>query len=401
PAHVSVDRRWIMTGEASASIRLCKLTRQEAEIWQAKHAYLIANRLYDLNLPLTVANRPDQISNILAYDHDDVVGKIAITPCTLKLGGNYVPCIASGDLYVERDYRDKGVGSLLIFSMLSLNRTWVFGGASTDLLPLLLEWKRFKWIDENPIYYLPLSFAGAAKVFGVYLRNRIASRAATEDLPDLPQGLPTLAFWRRFPLSPDLRPLSGLDAIKTTRELLTASVKPCQVPHNIPLIERALEGREEGLVALVIRVGTEGPAHLITLYPTFEKLGIPALNKLVRRLKVMTLNEIFPPPDDVSTVIGLLALGIAKARESGADIIKICGMNGSICDAARTLKALPLLRKTVFAVFSKDVVKSRPEVVDPQNWWCRAVNEVQFSEATRISDVNRDNPSASHTLPSV
>ena len=70
---------------AQPGITIKKLTRSEAEAWEASHRGEEPAELASLDLDHSIAAAPDELTNLVALDGDRPVGKIAMAPCPITM----------------------------------------------------------------------------------------------------------------------------------------------------------------------------------------------------------------------------------------------------------------------------------------------------------------------------
>ena len=374
-----------MTNEETAiSIRL--VTRLEAiERPKSTEKRGEIDPLADLNFEFPETAGGDEIVGIVASDGEQVVGKIAIGRSAILTPNGTLPLITTKDLFVHPEYRDKAVGARLIFTVLSLGKSYIFGGVATKLDRVLMSWKRYKPIDRSPTYYFPHSAIGKVKTFGVYWRNRL-DKNAKHPVPGLVHiWRAAFSSRREAKQAKALYRLSTEEALKAVPELISKSAKMYQVPHNPEILKQGLRGEQDNLSVAVFEHSGTGALHIVNTYWNTEPLGAGILSSYLPDLRVAAISEIYPPPLDMNLAIGLLQEAIESARSQGAGTVKVVCQNDPLRSAAEALGGLHLLDKSVYAYFSKADRKRMPGVDDPRNWWCRAVNEAQLIEPDQFS----------------
>jgi hypothetical protein len=320
---------------------------------------------------------------IAAFDDDRLVGRIAIVYTDLLVMENRVRCAVGQNFFVLDEYRDRAVGLSILLKAMRLGLPYIESGVSGQLRQILDSWKQFIPIDRSPIFQVGLDRKGLVQMakWGHYAEERRDSIP----LELLHKMRLVVRTWRQSRSvsagrsRDELRALPPEAFARGFERVATAPAASVQVPWNVGLLQRAVEGKDRNRGAWILERGPSS-AWLLTLYRQERVLGVDDDGRTHSVLEAH-LNEIYPPVHDEATAQCFLAFAYDRAKRMGASILQVHAMTPAIDSVCRRLGLLSRMTKSVYIAPSGVDPATKACLSDPKAWWCRAFNEDQFEEA--------------------
>lgn len=339
----------------------------------------------NLRLGSTTRIRDDEAVAVVAFDGEEIVGKMLLRYASIPYDGGVLRLALGQDMLVSPDYRGRGIGTALITKSLEVQAPTIHSGLSSLSKPLFEKFA-LPSIDRSQAYQLALSWKG-------FLRqsrdragegNGMAARVA--EAGDAVRGY---LSWRdllhrtRALATSATRILPSSDAIAALPELLSKRVRRFQIPWNLTKLRSGLTNTDPDLRAIVAEVGVGGSRRLVlaTAYRYPRQIRIP-FTQAQRPLEEWRVNEIYPPVTDPSLGQAAIAAIAARLAERGADVIEVFCHTGGLESACIALGLRRSITKSMLLVPQQGVAAELTRAVcDPEQWWCRALNEEQFEES--------------------
>lgn len=358
------------------------LTRHEAERWQETHARDAGDPLSDMHLDDLARYAPDETVAILATDGGRIVGRILLAHSDVLVDGTPRRFLVGRNLLVREEYRRHAVGIQLLARVMRLGKPYIAASVSAEMGRIFDAWRNFHRVDATPVYALGLDRYGVARTTRLALQQLHAAGKRVA-LLDTVRGVLARA-WRAlgtlimvpggFARLPADEAEAALESIARTRRFRV------QIPWHRDTVVAALRRGTGNCRAAVFRDRRSScaPARLLTLYFRTIEGGVYSVRD-VRQLRVAYLNEVFPPLDDDRTARYAVGLAAREARSAGAGILFVCAATPALERACAGLDLA--MRRSIYVTPAGLDPAAATAVVEPGNWWCRAVNENQFEES--------------------
>lgn len=361
-------------------IRFEYFTRAQAIEWQAAHPKVEGDPLTDMRLTHFENVDLDQKVGIFAIDNDRMIGTNFLYYCPISVNGKLVECIVTNNLYVHPDYRPKGVGTFLKMYILKLGYPQISSGVSPSMRKVYDAWSAYTKIDASPVFVMPVDAFGLLRVSRMSSEREAGKAGGRIRLAKkiLSGFIRALSIRNTGPKN--VRVLSPVEAEARLHEVLHAASFPIQVPWNRDLVVRSIWGLDAKAHAWMVEVGCTDArsTHLVTGY--LRAITARGLGSLQRRVQELHLTEIFPPASSEAVARACLQVVSRKARATGASIVHVSAMTGSLRSVCEKAGLDSFYEKRVYiAPNTKD--GAMDELMrTPANWWCRIRNEDQLEE---------------------
>ena len=365
------------------TIRYALLTKKQANQLDplrynptiAEFANLRLNRTNSLEENDTVA--------VVAFDGERIVGKILFGYGWLPFDNTSIrlALALAQDLLVSEEYRGRGIGLAILQKSTEIKVPQIHSGLSGMALPLI-EKLGFLSIDRTPSYQLALSAKGLLRLIradfhahatGALPAIRIAIRSALSQFTQ---------HKRLISNRSGAVTLSAAEAIRQLPFLTAHRERRFQIPWNNSKLIAGVKGVDKGFAAWVISVGNmkEPRNHLVTAYLFERHIRIPLTNRLVP-LSEWRVNEIYPPVKDHDTTRRLIPGISANLSKIGADVMELFAPTEALVSACTALGLVQSIHKSMLLVPSGVSDDLKSDLLEPSQWWCRALNENQFEES--------------------
>lgn len=361
------------------------LSRKEALGLDPK-AYNPRERAHaNLRLGSTTRIRDDEAVAVVAVDGEEIVGKMLLRYASIPYDGGILRLALGQDMLVSPDYRGRGIGTALIRKSLEVQAPTIHSGLSSLSKPLFEKFA-FPSIDRSQAYQLALSWKGFLRQSRDRAGKRQGTAARVAEAGDAVRGY---LSWRdllhrtRALATSTTRILPSSDAIFALPELLSERVRRFQIPWNLTKLRAGLTNTDPDLCAVVAEVGVGGSRRLVlaTAYRYPRQIRIP-FTQAQRPLEEWRVNEFYPPVTDPSLGQAAIAAIAARLAERGADVIEVFCHTGGLESACIALGLRKSITKSMLLVPQQGVAAELARAAcDPEQWWCRALNEEQFEES--------------------
>jgi len=319
---------------------------------------------------------------LLALSGKDVAGSILFTYGHISTPDEIIRVAAGQALYTNPEFRGLGVATTLISKSLEIGIPCFYTGISAQAMPLY-ERLGFSFIDQSPIYQMPISSKGILREW----RNRLGRINNAEQKPF--KAVTVLneileiknAALKKAPVS-NLTALKADLACSTTDELMKTRHSQFQVPWNRDSMINAANGDSSKFRLLVLKnTSTAGQsAHFITIYKKVDHVRLPLTSRQLDLINGL-VNEIYPPPETDEIAIDILSTLATNARAWGFDNLAFCAMTPSLEDACQSM-GLNSYHCKVIAIQPIGMGEGlATSILKSENWWCRAITEDYLEEA--------------------
>ncbi len=362
-------------------VKYKKLSLSEAQDWQAKHPVVPGEELTNLYLNNASNYRSDEVVAILGLVEERIVGRLLLGYTDLLINGQLTRCVVGQWLLVEEAYRSEKVGLGLLITGMRLGMPYIAASVSASAFEIFDKWRQFLRIDASPVYPVGVDFPALVRTIRLAGQHYDATQTT-----DKPAGWKVaLTMWQaRNSLrsaakkNNSLEPIAPADADALLDEIASAAPPTIRIPWDREKLRRGLRGEEENFHAWVVR--RHGAPHLVSIYTREHTAGMLRSSD-VRTVTLAEMTEVYPPVHDEEAAFDFASFGFAKAQEIGASLLFLYAMTPAWRHTCKRLGLVGLTEKTVFIV-PAGVEKPVAELLgDPENWWCRARNEIQFEEA--------------------
>lgn len=327
--------------------------------------------------------RPEDPILFLASIDGKMAGRMMITYGHISDNGQVLRVAAAQDHYTDPQFRGQGIGTKLIKKCLDLPLPCMWGGISGQARPLY-DHLGFSFIDESPMYRLPLNAAGILHEW----RNELYSVAPNRPEKKTASGAmrTVWASQKKALHSPTdaWRPIEYTKALLIAKRLAELRYRRFQVPWNLELISSELKGERPQHNAVVLRCEEKpGAERLITVKRRTADARFP-MTRLRLPFADGHVNEIYPPIDDKSDALGIIKALSVQAKQWSYGNLSIYGMTAAVREACADIGLFPRGAKSV-AIMPMGLDEQLAAAIrDPGNWWCRALNENDLEEAARV-----------------
>lgn len=350
----------------------------------------------NLRLESAARVRGDEAVAIVALDRSVIVGKILLRYASIPFEEGILRLALGQDMLVSPDYRGRGIGTALIEKSLEVEAPTIHSGLSGLSRPLFEKFA-LPSIDRSQAYQLPLSWKGflrAVRDSGALARESRSGFSAPGQLVHDSRTWRSQLHRTRSLASSMSRPLCETDALAALSEILSPRVRRFQIPWNLTKLRAGLANVDSDFCAIVTDVTTASKSQrfLITAYRYPRKIRLP-FTKTQRPLDEWRVNEIYPPVVDSS--LGQVAVASIATRlaQRGADVMEIFCHTAELELACADLGLRKSLTKSMLLVPPRSY---KPElaclICNPNEWWCRAMNEEQFEESQEGFDTFAPDP---------
>lgn len=362
-------------------IQYISLTKREAEQWQTKHPP--TDRLSNLMIERWQKRHDDELVTIIAVDGERIIGRIFVFKSSVSIAGQRIECRASGDLYVREEYRTKGIGLFIKMKMLQAGKPQILGGASGQMKAIYGTWRHFKDIDHSPIFQLPIDLKAILGFGRFRYYQEVKESSQTSQFTLIKCLLSYLQTWFRL-ASKSAKQVRLLDVEKARQvmpDILRANPYTVHIPWDTESLRVALTGEKSDHRAWIAECQTSTGLthHLVCTY--IEKRILKIMGNRTIQVQEAHLNEIYPPPNNLSVLEELIALIARREKAQGTSVIHIHANTQELSQMCESLGLVPMYRRSVFFA-PNDLPEHLAKIaMDPAAWWCRANNERQFREA--------------------
>ncbi len=360
------------------------LTLQQAQQWQALHPADTANPLSDFHLEHFNHLHSEDVIAVIALDENEIVGRNLLSYCEISVAGEPINCIVSQRVYVKEEYRTKGVGVYVKMHLLRLGLPQLSSSVSAAMQKVYDSWGEYHRVDDSPIHSIPLTTASFLRDCRLDYYAQISNGENTGWLFLARHMLHKIKAATRLSLLPSGQAgklLNGTEACSALEEIVNLQKLPIYTPWDKKKIKSALAGSEQGMKAWVYKTSNQNKTtpYLLTAYIKYKATRVVGNQR--EKLKELHVNEIFPPVENKSDAIKIIHFVRKLAKTLSFDTVHIYAMTSELQQACHQLQLASFYNKSVYIVLRGVNEAQASLLIDPNNWWCRAINEEQFEES--------------------
>ncbi|MEZ5620489.1 MAG: GNAT family N-acetyltransferase [Burkholderiaceae bacterium] len=343
-----------------------------------------ANAAEYANLRLKQVRRLDDgdVVAVVAFDGPRIVGKLLIRYGLLPFDDASIRLACAQDLLVAAEYRGQGIGRAILERSTAIGVPQIHSGLSAMSAPMI-ERLGFPSIDRTQAYQATLSAKG--------LLRRLRTDLDTAEVGSMPSRigasgrLLAAQIGRSGRLRQNRSRVRTLDAERAVAKLdavLEWRERRFQVPWNRGKLVHALRGQHAGMLAWVVFDGDEAAAQhrLATAYHYPREIRAPYTNRTMA-LSEWRVNEVYPPVRDAGAARRIVAAVVGRLAQHGADVAEVFAATPEMAQGCRDLELESSICKSMYLVPSGVDADLGRSLTTPDQWWCRALNEVQYEES--------------------
>lgn len=326
---------------------------------------------------------PDEVCGIVAFDDAKAVARIGLFYTQILIDGRLQKCAVGSGFFVDQNYRDRAIGLAILLKALTLGVPYIEASVSGQMFNILRKLQKFKRVDRNRVFQVPVDCAGILQMarWDLYSQN---NQAASYIVDKLRKARIIGSLWRQRQriARATSTVVQVMEADQALEYCLDHFHKACfrvQLPWTVVGLRRALSGDDPNHAAWLLKVGDGGP-WLVSLYRRARVLGYDDTGQ-PRMLLEAHLNEIYPPPNSVSSVLPLLSFALKHAMNMTTQVMHIHAMTPAIFEACKQSGLHSRTEKSIFIAPVGVDDATRTVLSDAGNWWCRAISEDQFEES--------------------
>lgn len=358
------------------------ITKQDAIDWQKRNPQ--KNRLSDFKLEHKACMGFDEPIAIVAIDEDRIVGRIFLFTGYMTIDGENILCRCSGDLFVHPMYRHRGVGLFIKMHMLKLGEPQLVGGVSGDMQKIYQKWNQFQPVDNSPICTLPLCWDAIVFFGRLAYYKRIGNGAKESKLIQLYYLMRYLVASRMAVrvFNRDDSILSSKEAVAALDGILNNNLFRVQIPWNINKLIEGLNAKRKDFFCWVVncKAGNVRAKYLVTVYVKHK--SVRTVHGKTVKIKEAHLNEIFPPTYNIKQLKSILSLVLKKILTLGFQALQLYATTDPLIKYCKSLNMISFYSKTVSIAVNGLETDLANIALEPRQWWCRAISEEQFREAS-------------------
>lgn len=343
------------------------------------------------NLRLKQVSRlgDDDVVAVAAFDGPRVVGKLLIRYGLVPFDDTSIRLACAQDLMVAAHYRGQGVGRAILEHSTDIKVPQIHSGLSAMSAPLI-EKLGFPSIDRTQAYQVPLSAKGLLR----RLRSGLEPTADAGGAPGRARSALRLLAAQRGRarrlrnLRPSTRTVDAEQAVRQLDAVLAWRERRFQIPWNRSKLLQALRGQHAGMRAWVVVDGDDAAAQfrLATAYHYPRAIRVPYTNRTTP-LSEWRVNEIYPPLRDAGVAERVVATVVGQLAKHRADVVEVFAATPELASGCRALGLDASICKSMYLVPSGVDEGLARALTTPEQWWCRALNEVQYEESQPHMDI--------------